>query len=36
MESFSWLEVEAGIRRSKIRRWESDDTELRIKAEWGE
>jgi hypothetical protein len=31
-----WLEAEVGVRRSKIRRWESEETEERTEGEWGE
>lgn len=31
-----WLEAEAGTRRSKIRRWESEDTEEMMEVEWGD
>lgn len=31
-----WLEADAGVRRSNIRRWESEDTEEIIDGEWGE
>jgi hypothetical protein len=31
-----WFDAEAGVRRSKMRRWESDDTEERMEGECGE
>ena len=31
-----WFVAEDGVRRSKTRRWESEDTEERIEGEWGE
>jgi hypothetical protein len=31
-----WLEADAGVRRSKIRRWESELTEEMMDGEWGE
>lgn len=31
-----WLEAEDGVRRSKTRRWESEDTDVRMEEEWGE
>jgi nicotinamide mononucleotide adenylyltransferase len=31
-----WLDAEEGVRRSKIRRWESEDTEERIEGLCGE
>lgn len=31
-----WLEADAGVRRSKRRKCESLDTELRREGEWGE
>lgn len=31
-----WLEAEAGVRRSKIRQWESEETEERMEGEWGD
>jgi hypothetical protein len=31
-----WFEAEAGVRRSKIRRWESEETEERMEGECGE
>ena len=31
-----WLEAEEGVRRSKMRRCESELTEERMEGEWGE
>jgi hypothetical protein len=31
-----WLDAEAGVRRSKMRRWESDDTADRMEGLCGE
>lgn len=36
MESVRWFETEAGVRRSKIRRCESEETEERREGECGE
>jgi len=36
MEKVRWLEAEAGVRRSKMRRWESEETEDRREGECGE
>lgn len=36
MQSVRWLEAEGGVRRSKIRRCESDDTVERMEGECGE
>jgi hypothetical protein len=30
-----WLEAEEGVRRSKRRNWESEETEERREGEWG-
>ena len=34
--SVKWFETDDGVRRSKRRKWESDDTEERRDDEWGE
>lgn len=31
-----WFDAEAGVRKSKILRWESEETEDTIEGEWGE
>ena len=31
-----WFEAEEGVRRSKMRRWESEETAERRVGEWGE
>ena len=36
MERVRWLDAEAGVRRSKMRRWESEEREDRREGEWGE
>ena len=36
MEAVRWLDAEEGVRRSKMRRWESEETELRMEEECGE
>ena len=36
MERVRWLDAEGGVRRSKMRRWESDETEERREGECGE
>lgn len=36
IEVTRWFEADAGLRRSKIRRWESEETAERIEGEWGE
>lgn len=36
IEATRWLDAEAGVRRSKMRRWESEETEERMEGEWGE
>lgn len=36
MVSVRWLDAEEGVRRSKRRRWESEDTAERTEASWGE
>lgn len=36
MEAVRWFEAEGGVRRSKMRRWESEETEERMEGEWGE
>lgn len=36
MEAVRWFEAEEGVRRSKRRRWESEETEERMEGECGE
>lgn len=36
MEQVRWFEAEDGVRRSNIRRWESEETDERIEGECGE
>lgn len=36
MARVRWFEAEGGVRRSKMRRCESEETEERIEGEWGE
>lgn len=36
MRATRWLVAEAGVRRSKIRQWESEDTEEMMEGEWGD
>jgi hypothetical protein len=35
-EATRWLDAEAGVRRSKMRRVESEETEERMEGLWGE
>ncbi len=36
MEAVRWFEAEEGVRRSKMRRWESEETEERMEGLCGE
>ena len=35
IEETRWFAAEVGVRRSKMRRWESEETEERMEGEWG-
>ena len=35
MLSVRWFEADAGVRRSKMRRWESEPTQLMMDGLWG-